>query len=94
VHCPKCLGNTLMISPRGVVNITINGMQRDTGRFLFNLDKESKSEIFSNFTDKLEDFFKWYSAFENKEAISVVHVYSGDFKCTITALQTCSISTQ
>ncbi|HLE10005.1 MAG: hypothetical protein A2504_00855 [Bdellovibrionales bacterium RIFOXYD12_FULL_39_22] len=81
MYCPKCLNNTLALASHGIVNITINGKQMDTGRFLYNADKESKQEIIDNLTDKLIDFFKWYSTFKNQDPIKFVQISSSDFVC-------------
>lgn len=81
MYCPKCLNNTMSLASRGVVNISVNGMQRDTGRFLFNTSKESKEEIAKNFEKKLEEFFAWYSEFKNPEPIKYVQLTSSDYVC-------------
>ncbi len=81
MHCPKCFNDCMKMSSRGVVHIIINGMQMDTGRFLFNLSKESEEEVRENFKAKLEEFFKWYSNFQNKDPIKVMELLSSDFAC-------------
>lgn len=81
LYCPACMNDTLTIQPRGTVDIIINGMQRDTGRFLYNISKDSKDEIYDRFKDKLDDFFRWYSNFQNQETVSQVDIISADFKC-------------
>lgn len=81
MHCPKCFNDSLRMATRGVVHIIVNGMQMDTGRFLYNLGKESQEEVNENFKDKLEEFFKWYSNFQNKDPIKVIELLSSDFSC-------------
>lgn len=82
MYCPVCLNNSLHLSMRGVVTINVNGLQRDNGRFLFNLEKQKKSEIVTDFHKKLEEFFTWYGQFQNKEPIHYLHIFSSDFKCS------------
>ncbi len=81
MYCPKCLNNTLFLASHGVVNIIINDKQMDTGRFLYNTDRESREEIIENLTSKVIDFFKWYSTFRNQDPIKVVQICSSDFLC-------------
>jgi hypothetical protein len=80
-YCPICLNNTLTLSSRGIVHISINGLHRDTGRFLFNTSKESPEEIASNFKKKLDEFFMWYSTFQNQDPIKLLSAVTSDFVC-------------
>jgi len=82
MYCPVCLNDTLSINQRGVIKIMINGKHRDTNLFLFNLQSESKEEVFLNLSKKIEEFFKWYSSFQNKAPIENFEIYSNDFNCT------------
>ena len=70
------------MAPRGTINIVINNKQRDTGRFLFNSDKESKEEMRQKLLKKCEEFFEWYSTFQNQDPISRLNITSSDFKCS------------
>lgn len=72
----------MALAPTGVIHIVINNKQMDTGRFLFNLNKDTKAEVSKKLHQKLEEFFKWYCGFQNKEAISRLSIYSSDFVCT------------
>ena len=81
MYCPKCFNNTLKLSSKGVVNVVINGKQMDTGRFLFNLSNRKKDQITKDLEEKLEEFFEWYSSFQNREAINSIELSSGDFFC-------------
>lgn len=80
MYCPICFNDSLAISQSGVVHIIINGKQMDTGRFLFNLDNRPE-DMKRDFNAKLEEFFKWYGGFENKEPITNVFICSSDFRC-------------
>ncbi|MBH47667.1 MAG: hypothetical protein CME71_05815 [Halobacteriovorax sp.] len=82
MYCPKCLNNTLSISSKGVINITINGKQMDAGRFLFNLEsQEKKQQLKPALKAKLQEFFKWYSGFQNKAPITFVSIDTSDMRC-------------
>tara|TARA_R110000868_G_scaffold80095_9_gene227881 strand:+ start:1744 stop:2121 length:378 start_codon:yes stop_codon:yes gene_type:complete len=82
MYCPKCLNNTLSISSKGVINITINGKQMDAGRFLFNLEsQEKKQQLKPALKVKLQEFFKWYSSFQNKAPITFVSIDTSDMRC-------------
>ena len=81
MYCPVCLNNSLKISSRGVVHLRINGKQMDTGRFLYNIDRESKEVLLQNFRDKIEEFFRWYSSFQNIKPIQTIDICSSDYIC-------------
>jgi len=80
-YCPVCLNCALSLASHGVINISINGKQMDTGKFLYNLSKESRETIREGLKVKIEEFFKWYSSFQNIEPIKKVRLYSSDFYC-------------
>lgn len=82
MYCPVCLNESLTLAPRGIVNLTVNGKQRDTGRFMFNTLRETKEEIAKNLSKKLDEFFKWYAGFQNKEPIKYIKIFSSDFMCS------------
>lgn len=81
MYCPMCLNDTLSMRDRGVIHLIVNGKQMDTGRFLYNILKESPEELNENFEKKLEEFFRWYSNFQNKDPIQYIHICSSDFRC-------------
>ena len=81
MYCPKCLNDSLALSTNGVVNVVINGKQMDAGRFLFNLKANKKEQVIKDLEAKLEEFFKWYSGFQNKEPITRLSLTSPDFVC-------------
>lgn len=87
MYCPKCFNNSLHINSRGVMHIIINGKQMDAGRFLFNFEKD-KSTFIKDLKVKLEEFFKWYSGFQNIEAITKMEICTNDVSCD----SKCSIS--
>ena len=66
MYCPQCFSNSLRLNSRGVVKLTINGKQMDTGRFLFNLDTEAMEEIQEKLRDKIEEFFKYRDGDNNR----------------------------
>lgn len=79
MFCPKCLSNSLHLKEKGVMNILINGRQKDTGRFLYNL--ENRDDIYQNISEKIQDHFKWIASFGNKKPIKSVHITTSDAKC-------------
>lgn len=81
MYCPKCFNNTLLLAKSGVVNVVINGKQMDAGRFLYNLNSHRKERITKDLEQKLEEFFEWYSGFQNREPITNISLSSGDFVC-------------
>ena len=81
MYCPKCFNQTLFIKQKGVVDIYINGKRRDNGRFLFNMDPAYHEEVIADFTNKCDDFFKWYAGFNNQDSIQYVELHTVDVKC-------------
>lgn len=79
MFCPKCLSNSVHLKEKGVMNILVNGRQKDTGRFLFNLDR--KDEILQNISDKIHEHLQWMASFNNKKPVQTVHVVTTDAKC-------------
>lgn len=82
MYCPKCFNNTLQLNSRGVVNVIINGKQMDAGRFLFNLEDRRKELIHQDLKAKLDEFFTWYSNFQNREPITTIELCTFDFRCS------------
>ncbi len=80
MYCPVCLNNSLYINTRGVMNIVVNGKQMDAGRFLYDFDRD-RAHFIADLTQKLEEFFKWYSNFQNIEAITKVEISTIDVTC-------------
>ncbi len=80
MYCPVCLNNTLYIKSRGVMNIVVNGKQMDSGRFLYDFERD-RSHFISDLSTKLEEFFKWYSNFQNIETITKVEISTIDVSC-------------
>ena len=81
MYCPKCFNPTLKLASSGVVDVIINKKQMDAGRFLYNLTTQRQDQISRDFTKKLEEFFLWYSTFQNKEPITNIALTSSDFIC-------------
>lgn len=81
MYCPKCLNSSLYLCDHGVINLIINKKQMDAGRFLYNLNDQSKDELVEELSQKIEEFFKWYSNFKNKEDIEVVQLVTTDVFC-------------
>ncbi|MBL6992117.1 MAG: hypothetical protein ISR65_20200 [Bacteriovoracaceae bacterium] len=81
MYCPNCLCPTLSMSVSGVVNVIVNDKQRDTGRFIFNTERENKAAIQEKCFKVLEEFFVWYSQFKHKDPITSVEICSSSFNC-------------
>ncbi|EQC48736.1 hypothetical protein [Bacteriovorax sp. DB6_IX] len=80
MYCPKCMNNSLHVNSRGVMHIIVNGKQMDAGRFLYHLD-DSEVQFYNDLSAKLEEFFKWYSGFQNVESITKVEIATSDVSC-------------
>ena len=80
MYCPNCFNNTLHIKSRGVMNIVINSKQMDAGRFLYNFN-DDKEVFLKDLSTKLEEFFKWYSGFDNSEPITKIEITTADVGC-------------
>ena len=81
MYCPICFNDTLVLKKSGVVDLMINGKQMDAGRFLFNTEQNRPEIVVRDFTRKVEDFFKWYSTFQNQKPITELFIASSDFNC-------------
>lgn len=81
MYCPKCLNSTLNFNTRGIIHVIINGKQMDSGRFLYNLDHLDDPSFLMDLNDKVEEFFKWYSQFQNQEVITNVELCTSDVVC-------------
>jgi hypothetical protein len=82
MYCPVCFQNTLKIRSSGVVRISFNGKSRDTSIFTFNLNKDTKEELDKKLRERIVDFLKWYSSFQNKDPIKQFEAMSSDFQCS------------
>lgn len=81
MYCPKCLSDNLFLASRGVADLIINGKHMDAGKFIFNTEAARQKNIASEFEKKVEEFFKWYSGFNNIEPITQIQLISADVKC-------------
>lgn len=81
MYCPVCMNNTLNFSASGVVHVILNDKQMDAGRFYYNLDNIDDPHFLEELTKKLEEFFRWYSNFQNKEAITKIQLCTSDVVC-------------
>jgi hypothetical protein len=81
MYCPICFNDTLGLKKSGVVHLIINGKQMDAGRFLFNREQDRPDVVLRDFSSKIEDFFKWYSSFQNQLPITEIYISTSDFEC-------------
>lgn len=79
-YCPKCFSNKLSIVGSSVVHVIINGKQMDSGRILYNPNKDI--DIFKEeLVNKIREFFNWYQSLQNKTPIQNIQIFSSDYKC-------------
>lgn len=53
----------------------------DAGRFLFNIVDGREEMLVNDLTKKIEEFFKWYSNFQNPQPIYVVELLTAHVNC-------------
>lgn len=82
MYCPICFNDTLKIASSGVVKMTFNGKSKATSQFYFNLKEDSEEKTSEKLLATIEDYFEYYSQFQNKIPIKEIEAYSIDFKCT------------
>ncbi len=82
MYCPTCFSNTLKLSSRGVIKLSMNGKSKDTSQLLFNLQKETVDEVKVGIIEKVEELFKWYSTFQSKDPIKSIEIFSNDYNCS------------
>ena len=79
-YCPKCFSDNLFITTSSVIHIIINGMQMDSGRILYNPNKENQN-FKEELINKIKNFFNWYQSLQNKTPIRSIKIFSSDYKC-------------
>ncbi len=79
MFCPKCLNNSVHVKEKGVIQILVNGRQKDTGRFLYNL--EDKQNITQQISEKILEHFKWMASFQNPKPVEHLNVITPDAVC-------------
>jgi hypothetical protein len=87
MYCPVCFEQSLVIQQKGVVQIIVNGIQKESGRFLFFDDDDRMDEMMMELIRKLNEFFQWYRDFKNKDEEQEVDLVSTNFYC----MKRCSI---
>ena len=82
MYCPICFNDTLKIASSGVVKMTFNGKSKSTSQFYFNLKEDSEIKTSEKLQATIEEYFEYYSNFQNKIPIKEIEAYSIDFKCS------------
>ncbi len=82
MYCPVCFQNTMKIRSSGVIKLSFNGKSRNTSLYTYNLQKETTEQLNAKLREKIVDFFRFYSEFNNKTPIKNFEAYSADFMCT------------
>ena len=81
MYCPVCFNSSLLPASNGVVKATFNGKAKNTSQFFYNALQETPEEIYAKLKHVIEDYFSWYSNFQNKDTITDVALFSSDFVC-------------
>lgn len=82
MYCPVCFNDTLKITSSGVIKFSFNGKSKSTSQMYYNLSQDRDFEIIEKLQKVIDDYFSYYSNFQNKDTIISVEAYSSDFKCT------------
>jgi hypothetical protein len=82
MYCPVCFQDVLRIKSNGVIKLAFNGKSKNSSLFTYNLQKETQEQLLTKLNDKVEDFFSFYSQFQNKIPMKTFEAYSSDFLCT------------
>ena len=62
--------------------MSFNSKAKSTSQFFYDLRRETQEEINKKFRSVIEEYFAWYSEFQNKDPITEVKLYSADFVCS------------
>ena len=62
--------------------MTFDGKSKSTSQFFFNLKEDSETKTSEKLQHAIDDYFEYYSDFQNKEIIKEVEAYSLDFRCS------------
>lgn len=81
MYCPVCFNDTLKIASSGVVKFSFNGKAKATSQMYYNLTQDRDEDLLKKVSDVIEDYFKYYSGFQNKDPIQFIEAISIDFKC-------------
>jgi hypothetical protein len=81
MYCPVCLNDTLKIRSSGVVKLSFDGLAKNTSQFTYNLKQDNNKLLKFKLREKVEEFCKWYSLFQNKSPLKKIEVFSADFEC-------------
>ena len=79
MYCPKCLNSTLKIKSSGIITVIINNKKMDSGKFLYDL--EDPQQIILNLREKINDFFNWFSSFQNQGSIEKFELVTSHLVC-------------
>lgn len=62
--------------------MTFNGKYKATSQFFFNLKEDGELKVADKLRKTIEEYFEYYSQFQNITPIKEVEAYSIDFKCS------------
>ena len=81
MYCPVCFNDSMILNKKGIIHIVINKKQMDNGRFLYDISNGDEKDSKEKLKQKIEEFFKWYTKFLNKESIQYLELASSSFSC-------------
>lgn len=81
MYCPKCFNDTLKLSSSGVVKLTFDGKAKTTSQFFYDLKKETVEETLKKLEAAVDEYFSWYSTFQNQDPVRQVSLRTSDFIC-------------
>jgi hypothetical protein len=81
MYCPVCLNDTLKIRSSGVIKLSFDGLAKNTSQFTYNLKQDNNKRLKFKLREKVEEYCKWYSLFQNKSPLKKIEIFSADFEC-------------
>jgi hypothetical protein len=82
IVCPVCFENSLVLNNNGVIQVFVNDRSMNNNRVLFRLPKDNSKVLIKNIMPKIEDYYKWYGTFTNKEPIKKIDLVTTDYTCS------------
>ena len=82
MYCPICFNDTLKLASSGVVKFTFDGKSMSTSQFYYNITQDTQSRLKAKIKAVIEEYFEYYSSFQNQSEIKRVTLSSIDFKCS------------
>ena len=81
MYCPSCLHDSLSMSDKGIIHLSVNGKKRDTSKLTYNTSSEPEEKLLARLKEKIEELLDWYTGFQNKTPEHLLKIVSGNFHC-------------